>query len=194
MVSLWQAKHVKIAISDKLSTPVNPASKLYQQVTGAANTVNFESVATEANFTEPEISTDVVQLLGSAGTPAVQNSILVRNPPEDAEFTATLLLNPRDGTTIDLEKFKLTATAVTDVEITKRYNYASDAPTTGVAVAVRFQDDSATGAKPFVTFLMNDCIIETLGGVTVDAEGNATQEIRIKSAANNTFKEWGLDA
>jgi len=193
-MTLWQAKHVSITIGSKITVDAN--TKLFGQV--STNTSSIASIATDATFTEPENTTETLQLLGNTGTSSqVQNSLLIRNPATDAEFTATLLLSPQDPDTttplIDLERFKLTAeTAPTDSEIEKRYNYGASQPAAGVAVAIRFQDETLS-PKPFVVFLMNDCIVETLGGMTVDAEGQATQEIRIKSAAKDTFKEFGED-
>src|SRR3990167_2281289 len=177
--SLWQSKNASLKIATGIT--IASGTALWDSMIAATDDLSFETVATDVEFTEPENTTDTIQLLGS--TSGSQNSIIVRNPPEDAEFTATLLLNPEGGNTFNLEQFKLQSTAETATDATTanavdfRYNYGNDAPAADVAVAIRFE----SGTK-FVVFLMNKCVVETLGGVTIDAEGHATQEVTIKAA------------
>jgi len=186
-MALWQARRAFLKIRSSIT--VSLSTGLWDAMSSATS---FEAVCKDVEFVEPERTTEIVKLLGA--TSGNQNQELNVNAPEDAELSGTLILSPESGLVIDLEAFKLTATTgvtATDTEtsktIDKRYNYASAPPSAGVAVALRFTDGSN-----MVTFLMNNASIETLGGVSIDADGHAEQEFRIKSAADDTYKEWAF--
>lgn len=183
-MTLWQARQVAILMGDAV-TAISSSTSLYSQI--VTTTLSIESVAKEISFTEPERATEIVKLLGS--TSGNQNSELDEKAPEMAEFTGTLILNPDKIGIKNLEKYKLTSTtAPTNYT---RFNYASAAPTAGVAVAIKFSNGvSTSGQVSEVTFLMNNCSISSLGGFSIDADGHAEQEITVSCTADDCYKEW----
>ena len=182
-MALWQARQVSVTIGNAITNPDTTTDFLTALEAVGTNEIDFTSTAKEAEFKEPEVSTDEVKLLGS--TNGNQNQELDPQSPGKGEFTATLLLNPNGASQYDLEQFKLTPTGTVATGYTERYNYASAPPTAGVAVVVQFTDGTDV-----VNFLLNNCVVETLGGMTIDADGHAEQEIKITASADDCWKEW----
>lgn len=194
-MALWQSRQATIKIGQAIdSTGAVFKANAFHSTTFGNTWAGEVTIATARNveLKEPEISTDDVPLIGS--TSGIQNVEVDQKVPTKAEFTGTLLLNPEDDGDIDLDAFHLTA--VTGVAGTDyptgftRYNYGSATPSTGVAVLVSF---NAGSGKPVVNFFMNYCIVETLGGFKLDADGYAEQDIKITCAANDLWKEFDVD-
>ncbi len=152
-----------------------------------SNEIQFAPVTKEFEFKEPERTTEEVKLMGA--TNGVQNSELDPQAPTKGEYTGTLLINPEDDNGFDLEQFKLTASATKPSGYT-RYNYASAVPTAGVAVVI--QENNGSGGV-IANWLLNNATVETLGGVKCDADGHATQDVRISAAAEDCWKEFDAD-
>ena len=186
-MALWQSRMATITISNAIAT-VNTTQD-YKTQLEAVNTLEdtFQEVTKNCEFKEPEISTNEVKLLGA--TNGNQNQELDPQSPTKGEFTATLLLNPEDDNDIDLERYKLTADTQPPSGYT-RYNYASAAPTAGVGVVVTM---NAGSGSPIVNFLLNNATIETLGGMKLDADGHAEQEVKITASADDCGKEFDTD-
>jgi len=182
-MTLWQARQATVIIGNAIASP-NTTTTFKAALEGVgSNEIDFTSTAKDCEFKEPEVSTNEVKLLGA--TSGNQNQEIDPQSPTKGEFTATLIMNPNGTAMNDLEEFKLTASGTTATGYTARYNYASAAPTAGVAVVVEFTDGT-----DIVAFLLNNAIVETLGGVKIDADGHAEQEIRVTASADDCWKEW----
>ena len=182
-MALWQARQATVIIGNAIADPNTTTDFKAALEAVGANEVDFTSTAKDCEFKEPEVTTSEVKLLGATG--GNQNQELDPQSPTKGEFTATLILNPNGTAMNDLEQFKLTASGTVATDYTKRYNYASAEPTAGVSVVVQFTDGT-----DIVNFLLNNAVIETLGGVKVDADGHAEQEIRVTAASDDCWKEW----
>lgn len=183
-MTLWQARQVSIIISNAIASP-NTTADFYSAadaVAGAQGDLFFISTMKNITFTEPEVSTNEVKLLGATG--GNQNQELDPQSPTKGELTGTLILNPEPDSMFDLEQFKLSSVTPA-TSYTKRYNYASAAPSEGVAVVIKLTDGT-----DIVQVLLNNATIESLGGLKIDADGHAEQEIKVTSAADDCWKEW----
>lgn len=188
-MALMKPEHFVLTIGNAIPDPGASTSPFDTQL-DAINSAefNFEPVSKEINFKEPERQTNEVKLLGA--TSGNQNQELDPQTPTKGEFTGTLLLNPDDDNDFDFEQFKLTVHSQLATSYDVRYNYASATPSSGVAVVI--VADAGSG-KPIIQWLLNNAVIETLGGIQIDADGHATQEIRITAAADDCWKEWDLN-
>jgi len=182
-MTLWQARQASVNIANAIVDPNTTSDFLTAQAAVSTNEIDFTSTAKDCEFKEPEVSTSEVKLLGATG--GNQNQEIDPQSPTKGEFTATLIMNPNGTAMNDLEEFKLTASGTTATGYTKRYNYASAAPTAGVSVVIQFTDGTDV-----INFLLNNAIVETLGGVKIDADGHAEQEIRVTASADDCWKEW----
>ena len=186
-MALWQARMATLTISNAIAT-VDTTQDFKTQLE-AVNTLEdtFQEVAKGCEFKEPERSTNEVKLLGA--TSGNQNQELDPQAPTKGEFSATLLLNPEDDNDIDLDRFKHTADTQPPSGYT-RYNYASAAPSAGVGIVITM---NAGSSAPIVNFLLNNATVESLGGMKIDADGHAEQEVKITAAADDCYKEFDID-
>lgn len=182
-MALWKARQAIVTISNAITT-VTTTQDFKTQIDAVNTTeVTIDKVAKSIEFKEPEITTNEVKLLGS--TSGNQNQELDPQAPTKGEFTGTLILNPDVDNDMDLERYKLTAS--TGATGYTRYNYASAAPTLGVGVVVTLNSGASL---PVVHFLLNNATIETLGGLKLEADGHAEQDIKITAAADDCYKEF----
>ena len=185
-MSLTQGRHFSITIGSAIASVLTTSPLLTQLAAVGENEVEFSAISKEIEFKPSETSTSEVMLLGT--TAGNQNSELDPQAPTKGEFTGTLICSPNGDNAYDLYAFKLTTTATTgDASDYTRYNYASASPTAGVCIAI--QANQGTG-KTITTWMMNNCTIESLGGVKVDADGHATQDVKISAAANDCYVEF----
>lgn len=173
MVEQWKARQVEIKIGDAVS-PVVAGTELFSQVTEIEG---IEQVAKDVELATPEKDVESTLLLGE-NVDGAQNEIVEDSAPTEAEFTGTLL-----GNLIDLEQFQLTASATPPAGFT-RYNFGTDRPAAGVAIAIQFTDGTNT-----VTFLMNNARAVQIGGFSQEADGAAEAEFSFKCAAKDLYKE-----
>ena|SRR3989304_1060557 len=188
-MTLWQARHAKLKLGDAVSV-IELDEALWDLLD--TNTTTLNCVAKDIEITEPARETEEVKLLGSVSGAQCQE--LDEKAASKGELKATLILNPEPENQFDIEKYKLTATAAvtavdseTTTAVQKRYNYSSAPPANGLAIAVRMEMNA-----DFVVFLLNDSSITTLGGVKIDADGHATQELTANCAADDFWKEYGF--
>ena len=176
MPAQWKARNVAVKIGN--SVTVSTAVDLWDQIT--AGTVLFESKCKDAELTVPEKDVSSTLLLGTDSTTNAQNEILEDAQPTEAEFTATILAD-----TIDLEQFQMTGTAsLGDGADMTRYNFGADAPATAPAVTIQFSSGTS-----IVNFLMNNARVVKVGGFSQEAEGASEDEILVKCAAKDLYKE-----
>ena len=100
-MTLWQARQVKIIISNAITSP-GGTSDFYTAadgVTGSQGDIAFISLCKNVTFTEPEVSTNEVKLLGA--TSGNQNQELDPQSPTKGELTGTLILNPEPDNMFD---------------------------------------------------------------------------------------------
>ena len=184
-MALTQGRNISLTIGSAIAAPgVTTDFKTLLDAVGT-NEVAFEPLTKEIEFKEPEVTTNEVKLLGSTG--GNQNQELDPQSPTKGEFTGTLIFSPDDDNGFDLEAFKLTASSVKASAYDFRYNYAAAPPSAGVAVVIQINNGSG---NVICNFLLNNATVETLGGVKVDADGHATQDIRVSAAASDCWKEW----
>lgn len=186
-MALWKARLATVTIGNAIASPNTTTDFKTALEAVGSNEITIEKVAKNIEFKEPEVTTEEVKLLGA--TAGNQNQELDPQAPTKGEFTGTLLLNPEDDNDLDMEQFKLTISGTIATGFDKRYNYASAPPSAGVAVVITM--NAGTG-KPIINFLLNNATIETLGGMKLDADGHAEQDVKITSAADDCWKEWEL--
>ena len=184
---LIQASKFTFTIGNAIASPNTTTDFKTKLEDVGSNEFQFAPVTKEFEFKEPEKPTEEVKFMGA--TSGIQNSELDPQAPTKGEFTGTLIGNPEDTNEFDFEQFKLTASA-TKPSGYIRYNYASAAPTAGVAVVI--QENNGTGGV-IANWLLNNAVVETLGGVKCDADGHATQDVRITAAADDCWKESDAD-
>jgi len=182
-MSLTQGRHFSISIGNAIATLGTTTTFKAQIDAVGTNEVQFAPVSKEIEFKEPEITTNEVMLLGSTG--GNQNSELDPQAPTKGEFTGTLILTPEADNGFDLLQFA--KTAGTGASGYTRYNYASAAPTAGVAIVIVANQGSG---KCITSWLLNNAVVETLGGVKTDADGHATQDIKVTAAADDCHVEF----
>ena len=187
-MALVQAKDFTITIGNAISSPDGENNFKTALDNVGNNEFQFAPVSKEIEFKEPEVTTEEVKLLGATG--GIQNQELDPQQATKGEFTGTLIVSPEDTNEFDFEQFKLTASTTTATDYAKRYNYASASPSAGVAVVIQAAPGSGI---PTINWLLNNATIETIGGVKIDADGHATQEIKISASAADCWKEWDLD-
>jgi len=189
-IALWKARYCFIRLGRAIADPGSSSSDFYSQVStatgysGSAGTtvVQLELVAKSATLKEPERDTDTVLLLGA--TSGNQNAELDEKQSDNAEFTATLIMNPETSNkfNLDMYRFQVHGTVATGYDT--RFNYAAAAPTTGVSAAIQFTDGTNK-----VNFLLNNAVVTTLGGFKVEADGSTEQEIKIECSPDDCWKE-----
>lgn len=176
MVEQWKARKCNIKLGNALSS-VTDSTELWTQVTEIQG---IEQVAKNVELTTPEKDVETTFLLGE-DVEGAQNDIIEDKNPTDAEFTGTLL-----GNMVDLEQFQLTASGTAPSGFT-RYNFGTDSPSAGVAVAIQFVSGTSK-----VNFLLNNARVVKNGGFTQDAEGSAEAEFTIKCTPSNLYKESNM--
>lgn len=176
MVEQWKARQCNIKLGDAVSSVVD-GTELWTQV---VEIQGIEQVAKDVELTTPEKDVETTFLLGE-DVGGAQNDIVEDQDPTDAEFTGTLL-----GNLIDMEQFQLTASATPPSGFT-RYNFGTDVPSAGLAVAVQFISGTSK-----VNFLMNNARVVQVGGFSQDAEGAAEAEFTIKCTPSNLYKESNI--
>jgi len=187
-MALMKPRNLSITIGNAISDPFGTATTFKTQLDAVgSNELTFEKLCTEIEIKEPENTGETIKTLGA--TSGNQNQELDPQSPTKAEFTATILASPDDDLERDLEQFKLTASGTKPSGYT-RYNYGSAAPSAGVCVVAEANMGSG---KPIIDWMLNNAIIETLGGVKIDAEGHGTQDIRVSCAADDFGKEFDVD-
>jgi len=189
-MALIQAAHISMTIGNAITgDPGASASDFRTQLDAVAATeIDFEVLVKEMEMKEPEIATEIVKLLGV--TSSRQNSEIDPQAPTKAELTATLAASPEDDNDFDFYQFKNTAHGTTATNYDKRYNLNTVGPTAGVGVVIQINEGSG---KPIRNILMNNATIETLGGIKIDADGHATQDIRISCDPDDAWTEWDLN-
>ena len=185
-MSLTQGRHFSITIGNAIATLATGSTFKTQIDAVGSNEIQFAPVSKEIEFKEPEITTNEVMLLGA--TSGNQNSELDPQAPTKGEFTGTLIQTPEADNSFDLLQFS--KTAGTGPSGYTRYNYASAPPTAGVAIVIVANQGSG---KTITSWLMNNATVETLGGVKVDADGHATQDVKITAAADDCHVEFDAD-
>lgn len=187
-MALIQGRNFTLVLGNAIASPNTTTDFKTALEAVDTNEITFTTVTKEIEIKEPEITTNEVNLLGA--TSGNQNKELDPQSPTKAEFTATILSSPEEGGDFDFEAFKLTASATKPTGYDFRYNFASAAPSAGVAVVVQANNGSGNN---LINWLLNNAVIETLGGVKVDADGHATQEIKVTCSSDDYWKEWDLN-
>jgi len=168
-MALWRGRDIQVLITS--SSTVTAASD-FSAATDYAGF--FKSV----EFTEPEREVGETKLLGA--TSGAANSEIYEQDPTKSELTGELILSPKSGDTVDVSELFYTYTGSTD----KIFNYASDPA--NPSLFIRFGD-----ATNYVGFIMSGVKLKTLGGVKLEADGDASAEVNVNSAANTTYKVKG---
>lgn len=191
MTETIKPRQFTITIGNAITSPGASADTFKTQLEAVgSNELTIEKICRNLSFTEPEITTEEVDLMGE--TAGNQNQVLSLQTPTKSELTGTLLLSPEDDNEFDLLQFKHQAHGCTATSYDKRYNYAADGPTAGFAVVVTINQGSG---KPIMHYCLNNAQIETWGGFDVEADGNtfATQDFTITAAASDTWVEFDND-
>ncbi len=147
---------------------------------GKVNPVKIE-------FKEPERSMTQENLLGVDAS-SNQNQVLDYSPADLAEFTGTFVYTNEADNKIDLYAYKLAAEATSPSTYTT-YNFAADVPTNGVAIAFQLTDGTN-----IVNVLMNNCLVNTVGGMKVNAEGHVEQEFKATCLALDAYIQDNMTA
>ncbi len=100
---LWKARYCYIKIASALSTPGASSSDFWTQIDADGSEQDWEKVAKNVTFKEPERDSDTVLLLGS--TSGAQNAELDEKSADNAELTCTLVLNPETSIKFDPMKW-----------------------------------------------------------------------------------------
>ena len=171
-MALWRARDVQVLIST--SATASTAGDF-------TSATDYAGVFKSLEFTEPERETGEVKLLGATSGNA--NSEIFDQDPSKAELSGELVLTPRPGaTTVDpSELFFTYATVSGDNEA---FNYASDPATP--SIMIRFGD-----ATDYVGFILTGVKLNTLGGVTIEADGEASANIKVTANASSVQKVRG---
>ena len=165
-MALWRARDVQVIL---LAGSATTAAAF---TAGTDYAGYFESV----EFKEPERNTGEVKLLGATAGNA--NSETFEEDPTVSELSGDLVLTPNDdGTPVDIgDLFYGTADSV---------NYASDP--LNPSIMIRFGD-----ATNYVGFILDSVNLNSMGGISVDADGHAKASgFKVSAAANNTYKVKG---
>ena len=187
-MGLIQPQHVTLTIGNAITSPNSTTDFLTALNAVGTNEIEFSAISKEFEIKTPERSTSEVKMLGA--TSGIQNSFLDYDAPTKAEFTATILASPEELKDADFLQFTLTASATKPTSWTARYNFASAVPTAGVAVVVQTAPGTGNNKQ---NWLLNNAIVETIGGIKLDADGYAEQEIKVSCAAQDCWVEHYLN-
>lgn len=164
-MALWRARDVEVLITSSSAS----ASSAFSSATA------YEGYFKTVELKEPERGTGEQKLLGATSGNA--NSEVWEEDPGTAELTGEMILSPTNGATVDINEVFYTYTS-------DKMNFASDP--SNPSMMIRFG-----GGTNFIAFILQDVQLNSLGGVSVDADGHASAEIKVTCAANKTFKEKG---
>lgn len=165
-MAIWRARDVEVLIiAGSADAPADFASA-----------VDYSGYFKSIEFKEPERTTGEVKFLGSTSNKA--NSEVYEEDPSTAELSGELVLTPQSGAAVD--PTVLFYTSATGGE----FSYAEDPA--NPSFFIRFGD-----ATDYVGFILDSVTLNTLGGMKVDADGHASSNIKVTSAANLTKKVYG---
>lgn len=167
-MALWRARDVEVLITSASASSASDFSAA----------TDYAGLFKSVEFKEPERNTGEQKLLGETSGNA--NSETWEEDPTVSELSGELLLVPKSGDTVDVAELFYTYTGTTD----KIFNYASDPA--NPSMYIRFGD-----ATNYVGFILQDVNLNTLGGMSVEADGHASASIKVTTNANKTYKVKG---
>jgi len=165
-MAIWKGRNVEVLMTSVAATSSSAFSL------GTDFAANFKSV----EFKEPERDVEEVPLLGE--TSGASNKEIYSKDAGFGELSGELILTPKDASdTLDLDSMFFTKTA-------NAFSYG-DTPLTP-SMMIRFG-----GATDFIAFIMSEVTLKSMGGVSVDADGEATQSLSVSAKAASCYKEVG---
>ena len=163
-IAIWRARDV-VVLFNTAGTASSASAFTGTDYAGLFKTVEFK---------EPERGTGEQKSLGA--TDGLANSETWEEDPSTSEVTGDLFLTPKNGVNTDIDDLFYTAT-------TGKFNYAQDPA--NPSMLIRFGD-----ATDNVSFILQTCQLNTLGGASIDADGHAGKNgFKVTCAANLTYKE-----
>lgn len=183
-MTVFRGQDAYVKIASKLSNPATD-SDLWTQIGNQTDAKSLDGYMLSVELKEPEADSEVTKLLGSDANGQFQ--IKTYKGLGESELSGKLIFLPNDDTATEILGFKYGTPEDIASGAYKRYNlgnYSVD----NIAVAVRFA--TSTGTRPVVA-LLNNATLELSGAnFTVDPEGFAQAEIRVKALARDTYMEY----
>lgn len=167
MVNIWRARDVEVLLT---TSSVSTAA-------GFSAATDYSGYFESIEFKEPERNTGEVKFLGATSGKA--NSEVFEEDPTVSEVSGDLVLTPKSGAAVDIA-------ALFFSEATNgSFSYAEDPA--DLSMFIRFGDGT-----DYVGFILQDVRLNSLGGLSVEADGHAKASgFKVTGAANKTFKVYG---
>jgi len=176
MVKVWRARHVTMKFEDSSEYSIDTTTHLFEGFTTGTEISNAKNVT----ITEPEISVDKIDLLGTNAN-SFQNQEKMKNPVAMATISGTLLLDSDEV----LEGQIDTGTTISSTSSAMRYQIGAGGESDTTFV-VQLSDSGDV-----VEIALDSATITRIGDIRQDsADGHWEQDFEATCLAKDFYIEY----